>query len=398
MEGAWIALSVLLGSACILLGRRLLLLRRRLARIEEDWQRREEELLRRSEDRSLQQETLLDRIPSGVILLDQEGRVEQANSAVRQELGIVGECRGRSLLETIRSHELQEIFQKAVQEGRESGRELEFTDGMMRTRYYLVNATRTSEAEHVSGVILLFHDLTRFRELESRRKEFVANVSHELRTPISLIKGYVETILDGITEDPSQQESFLRKIQKHTDRLTFLTEDLLALSQLESGRVAINHSRISLPDLVQRVFENLQDRAASRRIRLEADLDPGLEIWGDYDRLFQVLQNLVDNGIKYGETQGTITVSASSGQGRCRVQVANEGQPIPPEAQERIFERFFRVDKARSREQGGTGLGLAIVKHIVQAHGGQVWLEEADSGSVFAFSIPMEPLHSPVPR
>ena len=390
----WIVLTCILGAGLPLV---VLLERRRNRRLlrEMDAMRRshremEEAYSREFEDQTTQQETLFDRILSGVLVLDGEGRVQRVNSAIRHQFDLDGKWKGRTLLETIRSHQLEEIVRTAIREGKEAGRELEFNEGM-EPRHYSVSAARIRETDADSGVILLFHDLTRFKRMESGRKEFVANVSHELRTPVSLIKGYVETIIESVAEDSSVREQFLRKIHKHANRLAYLIEDLLALSQLESGRIALNCSRVSLSDLVRRVFEELQDKASGRSVSLSARVEDSLEVWADGDRLFQVFQNLVDNGIKYGSDGGEVSVQADSRGPSCEVRVADDGPGIPPEARKRIFERFFRVDKARSREQGGTGLGLAIVKHIVQAHGGQVWLEPATRGSIFAFSIPRRP-------
>jgi two-component system phosphate regulon sensor histidine kinase PhoR len=241
-----------------------------------------------------------------------------------------------------------------------------------------------------SGAILVFHDLTRVRQLENTRQEFVANVSHELRTPLSLIKGYVETLIDGAKDDPEVATRFLQTIEKHTDRLTYLIEDLLTISRLESGQVVMNVQSFELRPVVQRVFDDLHARAVEKQARLVNAIPEGLKLRADADRLQQVFFNLVDNAIKYGPAGGRVEVGARSrDDGTVEVWVRDNGPGIPAEAKERVFERFYRLDRARSRDQGGTGLGLAIVKHIVQSHHGEVWVEsELEKGATFHFTLP----------
>ena len=240
------------------------------------------------------------------------------------------------------------------------------------------------------GGILVFHDLTRLKQLENTRQEFVANVSHELRTPLSLIKGFVETLRDGAKDDPELAARFLRTIEKHTDRLTYLIEDLLTVSQLESGQIVMNLHEVELREEAGHVLDDLQARAVEKNVTLQNNLPAELRARADADRLQQVLFNLVENAIKYGTAGGNVVVSGlPNNNGKVEVWVKNDGPEIPPEAKERIFERFYRVDRARSRESGGTGLGLSIVKHIVQAHNGEVWVKsEPGSGATFFFTLP----------
>ena len=351
----------------------------------------ESRLSRELQAAASQQETLFDRMIEGVLILDGLGKVRLVNTALRDLFGLTGETRGKRLIEAVRSHELQEIVLHAKEAGHVGGRELVISSGA-ENQYFEVNASSFKESNSRTGVIVILHDLTGIKKLESGRREFVANVSHELRTPLSMIKGYVETLLEGNVDDPNMKTRFLGKVQKHSDRLTYLIEDLLALSQLESGQIALSFSRLPLTKLVTRVFEDLQDKAASRGVILKAIIDPDIEVCVDSDRIQQVFQNLIDNGIKYGRPEGELLVTAKLGEdGFVVVSVADDGPGIPEEVRDRVFERFFRVDKARSREQGGTGLGLAIVKHIVQSHGGRVWLDRGEeTGAVFSFSIPID--------
>ena len=394
----WPAITLILALA---LAATILYSRRRFAqlaaqRTEADNRRRlvEREGADKLQDLRSRQEALFDRMLAGVLILDGQGRVQLVNPAVRRQFDLTTDMRGHTLLETIRSHKLQEIVRNTANEGQAVDRELDFVSGLD-NRHFSVSAALINETDAESGIIVIFHDLTELKRLEKQRKEFVANVNHELRTPLSLIMGFVETLLDGNVKEPALREEFLRKIQKHSNRLTFLIEDLLVLSQLETAQITLNRGKVPLAELVRRVFDDLQDHADSRAVKLVSQVEENLEIWADADRLQQVIQNLIDNGIKYGKENGEVRVTASRAEpSRLVVQVSDDGPGIPNEARDRIFERFFRVDKARSRDQGGTGLGLAIVKHIVQAHDGRVWLDDSLPGTVFSFSIPADPPRS----
>jgi two-component system phosphate regulon sensor histidine kinase PhoR len=235
----------------------------------------------------------------------------------------------------------------------------------------------------------VFHDVSRLRQLEAIRQEFVANVSHELRTPLSLIKGAVETLLDGGKDDPVALTRFLEIIDRHADRLTLLINDLLLLSTLDSGRVRLVLQPVPLRAAIQEVFDDFRLRARARGVELANDVPTGLFAEADPDRLRQVLANLIDNAIKYGRADGLAAARARAmPDGGIEVGISDDGPGIQPEAQARIFERFYRVDKARSRDQGGTGLGLAIVKNVVQAHGGDVRVESSPGkGTTFYFTL-----------
>ena len=235
----------------------------------------------------------------------------------------------------------------------------------------------------------MFHELTRIKQLERSRQEFVANVSHELRTPLSLIKGYVETLLDGAKDNPEVAAKFLQTVTRNAERLRLLIDDLLTISELESGHLKLNLQTVSLRSLSEKVVTDLGNRAAARRVTL-CDTIPDVAVQADPDRLEQVLSNLVDNAIKYGRVEGTVTLTARpASDNAIEVAVQDDGPGIPPEALGRVFERFYRVDKGRSREQGGTGLGLSIVKHLVQNQGGKTWVtSEPGRGATFYFTLP----------
>jgi len=335
-------------------------------------------------------DAVLNCMTEGVLVLGGDGRVRLVNQSLHRLFQLATEVRGRTVIEALRRHELVELAGRAVTQGQALGLQLELPGA--EPRMLQVNATTFDEGgDGPPGCILVFHDVTRLKELEGTRRDFVANVSHELRTPLALIKGFVETLIDGARHDPEVALRFLQTIEKHANRLTFLIEDLLTISQLESGRIVMNRSRAPLRPLVARVFEDFARRAADRRISLANEVPEPLEVRADPDRLQQVLFNLVDNGLKYGRSGGRVTVGArpADGSGRTEVWVSDDGPGIPTEALDRVFERFFRVDAARSREQGGTGLGLSIVKHIVAAHGGEVRAEsEPGRGATFRITLP----------
>jgi two-component system, OmpR family, phosphate regulon sensor histidine kinase PhoR len=337
----------------------------------------------------LHQFAILNSVIEGVLVLDRDGRVQTVNKSLERLFRLNGDIRGQTLMEAFRAHELLELWERVAKE--EQVREFELTvPGIQETRYFEVNAAAIGGRKYdPGGTVMVFHDFTRLKELENVRKEFVANVSHELRTPLTLIKGYIETLLDGAKDDPSVATRFLQKIEKHTARLTFLIEDLLTLSQLEAGQTLMHQQTVPLAPIVDRVIEELQKPAIEKKIVLQNEIDPELEAYVDGDRIQQVFYNLVDNAIKYGREDGFVSVRAQTNPNELDIAVEDDGRGIPEDAQQRVFERFYRVDRARSRDAGGTGLGLAIVKHIVQAHRGKVWVEsQLDQGSAFHFTLP----------
>ncbi len=334
------------------------------------------------------QDALFDSMIEGVLVLDETDRIRFANQTFAQMFATSGILRGKVLLDAVRLHEVADIIERTRSEGRVMDHELKLVGEP--ERWLQINAAAlTSLDRRKLGTILVFHDLTRLKQLERTREEFVANVSHELRTPLSLIKGYVETLLDGARNDPAVAERFLKVIERNTRRLDLLIQDLLTISALEDGRMQLDLQPVNLRPLVENVFSDLQAKSESKNMTLANEL-PELTARGDVNRLDQVLTNLVDNAIKYGCAQGSVQVGGKIlGNGQLEIFVRDDGTGIPPESLDRVFERFYRVDKARSRDQGGTGLGLSIVKHIVQAHGGEVRCEsELGKGATFFFTLP----------
>lgn len=357
---------------------------RHVAEIEQS-QRRQQQT---SVDAKAQQQVLFNSMIEGLLLLDRAQKIYLANRAFKNLFGLKVELRGKTILEALRLHELEELVQRVQAEGQVFDYEIKLPD--LTERWLRVNASVISNsAGEREGMILVFHDLTRLKQLERTREEFVANVSHELRTPLSLIKGYVETLLDGARNNPEVSERFLKIIERNTNRLDLLIQDLLTISALESGRMKLNLQPMDLRTVADKVLGDLHSKAEEKNVTLANEL-PELVLRADANRLDQVLANLVDNAIKYGRPNGKVTVSGRKlDDGRLEASVQDDGPGIPAEALDRVFERFYRVDKARSRDQGGTGLGLSIVKHIVQAHGGEVWAKsELGKGATFFFTLP----------
>jgi two-component system, OmpR family, phosphate regulon sensor histidine kinase PhoR len=354
----------------------------------EDFQRHQQQT---TIDAKAQQQVLFNSMLEGLLLLDRSRKIYLANRTFKNLFGVKAEMRGKTVMEVLRLHELAELVERAEAEKQVFDYELQLPE--LDGRWLQVNAAVISNsAGEREGTILVFHDLTRLKQLERTREEFVANVSHELRTPLSLIKGYVETLLDGARNNPEVAEHFLQIIARNAERLDLLIQDLLTISALESGRVQVNLQPVHLHAVAEKVLADLKSRADARNITLKNEL-PDLAANADEGRLEQVLANLVDNAIKYGHPQGGVILGGEKLPGdKIKVFVRDDGPGIPAESLDRIFERFYRVDKARSREQGGTGLGLSIVKHIIQNHGGEVWARsEPGKGTTFFFTLPAQP-------
>ena len=330
-------------------------------------------------------------IKAGVMVLDREGRVILVNKGLEKLFGNLNfNGEPKPLIEVVRNYELEKFITQALKDLKEMSREIEFL--LPNSKTILIHAAPLKDEEDQKiGLVVVFDDITEERKLEKMRSEFIANVSHELRTPLTSIKGFLETLLDGALEDTTIAKHFLQIMNSETERLTRLIDDLLSLSKIESKKVDFAPKPLVLADLVQKMnllFKSrLEEKGLSLRINIPGDLPMVL---ADSDMISQVLINLLDNAIKYTPSGGKIELLARVKHPFVEVEVKDTGIGIPEESQKRIFERFYRVDKARSRELGGTGLGLAIVKHIIDLHMGKVWVEsKVGEGSTFGFSLPI---------
>ncbi|MGC1416193.1 MAG: ATP-binding protein, partial [Candidatus Acidiferrum sp.] len=275
----------------------------------------------------------------------------------------------------------------------------EIVTGTLRQHYFAITVAAV-RAGDTTGAVVVLHAITELRRLERVRRDFVANVSHEFRTPLTAIQGFAETLLAGAIDDSVNRTRFLEIILEHSRRLARLTEDLLVLSKMDADRLELEIQQLRVSQLIESCLETAQRRAAEKDLRISVNLPQSLpDIAGDRRRLAEVLQNLLDNAIQYTLPGGQITVSAEPQDDEVILTVSDTGIGIPKVDQPRIFERFYRVDVARSREAGGTGLGLAIAKHLVEVHGGRLWVDsEVGRGSQFHFSVPVFHSEHPTQR
>jgi two-component system phosphate regulon sensor histidine kinase PhoR len=336
---------------------------------------------------------ILDSMVEGVIAIDQRSRIVLMNHAARWIFDLGRErVEGRPLVEVVRHKEILDLVMGGKRFDVERLRRREIELGPPVDRILDVHVSAVALAPSGPGTLLVLHDVTELRRLERVRTAFVANVSHELRTPLTSIRGYLETLLDGALEEPVNARRFLEVAHTHAERLSRLVDDLLQLSDIETGRLILKPAALRLYDVAVDVVAFFEKQAAQKSLTLLNNVACDIQVQADWDRLTQIFVNLVDNAVKYTPEQGKITLGAAQrAQGFVHVWVADTGIGIPSTDLPRITERFYRVEKARSRELGGTGLGLAIVKHLVQAHGGELWLDsELGKGTTVNFTLPEE--------
>jgi two-component system, OmpR family, phosphate regulon sensor histidine kinase PhoR len=350
----------------------------------------EERLQTVSKERN-QREAVLSSMVEGVLAVDTSGHIISMNKAAAQFFNVFqpDTAAGRSLEEVFRNVKLQK-FVRDVLEGQET-RECEITVQNSRTYYLQARGTNLFGLQgRRIGAVVVFNDVSRLRRLETLRRDFVANVSHELKTPITSIKGFVETLLDGAVSKPEEADRFLKIIAKHADRLNSIIEDLLMLSRLEQdGTEGVDMQKTGLCGILHSAAEVCEQRATARNITIQVECADELTAVINPPLIEQALINLIGNAVKYSTDGKVVAVSARSGTGGIILAVKDQGYGIEEQHFERLFERFYRVDKGRSRQEGGTGLGLSIVKHIAQAHGGTVSVQsQYGTGSVFSIFLP----------
>jgi two-component system, OmpR family, phosphate regulon sensor histidine kinase PhoR len=336
-------------------------------------------------------ETVLASMLEGVIAVNNEERIIRMNEASAEFFDCDGEkCQGRDLQEVIRNTALQHFVRQSIRSNVPKEDDISLYHNGEKTLHLQSSPLLDANKERI-GTLLVFNDVTHLRRLEDMRRDFVANVSHEIKTPLTAIKGFVETLRRGNVDNPEEAQRFLGIIEKHADRLSSIVEDLLSLSRIEQGdeAKAINLEEGHVKDVFKSALQICRSKAEEKRITINLTCEEQLAASFDSSLLEQALVNLLDNAIKYSEPNSTIHLKANLRASQIEIIVVDEGIGIAKKHLPRLFERFYRVDKARSRNLGGTGLGLAIVKHIAQAHGGKVTVESTlGEGSVFTIHLP----------
>ncbi|MCA9511501.1 MAG: PAS domain S-box protein, partial [Myxococcales bacterium] len=336
-----------------------------------------------------QLEAVLAAMVEGVLVLDEDGHIALANRGLREMLGVWGDVDGRRPLEVIRSAEVDAALREASRSESFVVRELARVGSDERT--LLMHAARVPATGPRVGTVAVFRDVSEVRRLEQVRRDFIANASHELRTPLTSILGFADTLLANADAHP-EIAGALQAIVRNARRLGELVEDLLELSRIESRKEPIRASEIDVARICETLVEDCEPRLRERRVELSLDVETPLVAWADARAVERVVANLLDNAIKYTEPGGHIRVRARRGPRMLSIAVEDDGIGIPKEDLARIFERFYRVDKARARALGGTGLGLSIVKHLVHAMAGDIRVDsEPGRGSTFTFTLPCAP-------
>jgi two-component system phosphate regulon sensor histidine kinase PhoR len=344
---------------------------------------------------------LLKEFRDGILICDSDGLILQVNQSLKNQLKLEADVTGCKASEIIRDEHFLRILETVMQSGESSVEEIRVLGPGHRELFFELHVVpilipiapspyESQASPQPDGCVIIFHDMTDIRQTEKMRRDFVANVSHELRTPLSAIEGYSETLLDGALEDQAVCRDFVNVIHRHSLRLTQLVDHLLDLSKLESPDYKPEFAPVSLQTLIQQVLALVHDKAIEKGIHVLVDFkEPLPRVQADFSSLQQVMTNLLDNAIKYTPQSGRVEVVAFvNDKGKVQVDVSDNGLGIESKYLTRIFERFYRVDKARSREMGGTGLGLSIVKHIVQLHGGEIWVDsQVNQGSTFSFTL-----------
>jgi two-component system phosphate regulon sensor histidine kinase PhoR len=353
---------------------------------------RRRELEERVREGELSVQAVFGAMLDGLVVVDDSRRVRLMNREFRRVFGLEENVSNGTLLELIRHASVDRLVMESIRSGQPQRDSIQMSRGASEGREMEVSAVPLGEnPAKMEGAVVLFRDVTHLRQVEEMRREFVANVSHELRTPLSIFRGYLETLLDDPHQPPGELLRILEIMERHSDRLNALVEDVLSLARLESPGAELDLSEVDLPELLHSIMRDWEKRFAARQLKSHLNFPGNLPLLqADENRLQEVIYNLLDNAVKYSKPGGTVFLRAEIEGERVRISVADEGVGIPEADLPRIFERFYRADKARSRELGGTGLGLAIVKHIVQLHGGTLEAKsEPGKGTTISVLLPV---------
>ncbi len=354
-------------------------------------------------------EAVLTSITEAILVTDQSGRILMGNQTFEKLFGVSGAIEGRMPIELVRHRDVQNAIDQTLKTGQAIFLDLTRSDG--RERHFDVQIAPILQNDHIAGSVTIFYDITELRRLERIRKDFVANVSHELRTPLTTIKGCAATLADGALDNKEASQRFVQMINTHADRLHNLVEDILDLSRIESGALPLETGVYPIQEMINSVVGQIRPMAKEKTLTIEINIKKNVQVQCDRKLIEQALINLLDNAVKYTPEGGKIWIQTrdfkhvendrenrrnrpeeNENQTRTRriaLEVKDTGIGVPLSDMDRIFERFYRVDKGRSRAMGGTGLGLSIVRHIMDAHGERVYVEsEQGKGSTFGLTLP----------
>ena len=335
-------------------------------------------------------QTVFTAMLDGLAVIDERRGVRLMNREFRRIFDVADNGSG-TLLELVHNAAIDRLALEAIRLREPQRETIELVRGGAESRVMEVNAVPLDDKSvPENGAVLLFHDVSHVRQVEKMRRDFVANVSHELRTPLSIFRGYLETLLDDPHQPPGELLRILEIMERHSDRLNALVEDVLSLARLESPGMELNLSEIALPDFLHGIMRDWEKRFAAKQLKSHLNFPGTLpHLRADETRLQELIYNLLDNAVKYSKPGGTVFLRAEVEGESVRIRVADQGPGIPPDDLPRIFERFYRADKSRSSEQSGTGLGLSIVKHIAQLHGGSVEAKsELGKGATISVVLP----------
>ena len=329
---------------------------------------------------------ILETIREGAIVVGKDTRIVACNGAAYNAFARKnGALEGKRLSEVIRDSNLHEAFRKALADGEISDIELEVPLEKLKYDVHVAPI----EIDGAKCAVGIFYDVTQIELLEKVRQEFLSNISHELRTPLTSILAFVETLEDGAIKDEENNQRFLGVIRKNAQRMHRLIDDILELSIIESGKISLESKNVNLHHLIEETFTNLSGKAKEHKTKLVNKVAKETFVFADSVRLEQMLTNLIDNAVKFNHEKGIVTVELVRREGKDIISVSDTGEGISGDHLQRIFERFYRTDRARSREIGGTGLGLAIVKHLARLHGGEVSVNSTlGKGSTFSIELP----------
>ena len=356
--------------------------------------RRQQQLAEQIAGRESGTQTILDVMQDGLLVVDSRRRVALSNPAFEKMFELRDGSVGAPLLEVVRHATLDRLIADTLRGGQPMRTELSLTNSPASGERHLeVSAVPIkAAADGTTGAVVLFHDITELKRLDQVRSDFVANVSHELRTPLSILRGYIETLLDNPETSREEFSRVLSVMERHSKRLGLVVDDLLSLTQLESANTELELNQVRVKELFNNLIHDWKEKFAAKNLKLVVDLPPDLQtIRADETRVQEVLYNLLEDAVKYSREGGEIRLQAARRGSEIVLNVSDDGIGISRDQLPRIFERFYRADKARSREHGGTGLGLAIAKHIAQLHGGRIEAEsELGRGTTIRVFLPSD--------